>query len=65
MTIDKARLEIKLGQLSSEKMSAIDMAIKNSLGITDMDRECLAELFGSAVLDISPDDIEKMREDDL
>jgi len=33
MTIDKARLEIKLGQLSVGKMNAIDMAIKNSLGI--------------------------------
>jgi mRNA interferase MazF len=33
MTIDKARLEIKLGQLSPEKMSGIDMAIKNSLDI--------------------------------
>jgi mRNA-degrading endonuclease toxin of MazEF toxin-antitoxin module len=34
MTIDKTRLEIKLGELSSEKMSAIDAAIKNSLGIS-------------------------------
>jgi len=33
MTIDKARLEIKLGQLSPAKMSAIEEAIKNSLGI--------------------------------
>jgi len=34
MTIDKTRLEIKLGQLSPKKMSAIDLAIENSLGIT-------------------------------
>ncbi|MFO7995581.1 MAG: type II toxin-antitoxin system PemK/MazF family toxin [Dehalococcoidia bacterium] len=33
MTVDKTRLEIKLGQLSSEKMLAIDAALKNSLGI--------------------------------
>ena len=34
MTIDKTRLEIKLGQLSPKKMSTIDLAIENSLGIT-------------------------------
>jgi Arc/MetJ family transcription regulator len=28
-------------------------------------REHLAGLFGSAVLDIGPDDVEKMREDDI
>jgi mRNA-degrading endonuclease toxin of MazEF toxin-antitoxin module len=33
MTIDKTRLEIKLGELSTEKMNLIDEAIKNSLGI--------------------------------
>ena len=33
MTVDKRRLEIKLGQLSAAKMHAIDEAIKNSLGI--------------------------------
>lgn len=65
MTIDKTRLEMKLGELSHKKMAAIDMAIRNSLGITNMDKEHLAELFGSAVLDVSSYDIEKMREDDL
>jgi mRNA interferase MazF len=34
MTIDKARLEMKLGQLSAAKMDAIDEAIKHSLGIS-------------------------------
>lgn len=34
LTIDKARLERKLGSLSSEKMSEVDAAIKLSLGIT-------------------------------
>jgi len=33
MTIDKTRLEMKLGELSAAKMNAIDEAIKNSLGI--------------------------------
>jgi len=33
MTVDKTRLEIKLGQLSSEKMLEIDGALKVSLGI--------------------------------
>lgn len=32
VTIDKQRLEIKLGELSPGKMSAIDVAIKHSLG---------------------------------
>ena len=34
MTIDKTRLEMKLGELSAAKMNAIDAAIKNSLGIS-------------------------------
>jgi len=34
MTVDKARLETKLGQLSTAKMNAVDVAIKNSLGIS-------------------------------
>lgn len=33
MTVDKARLEIKLGELSKKKMIEIDGALKNSLGI--------------------------------
>jgi mRNA interferase MazF len=33
MTIDKRRLEEKIGELSPGKMSAIDEAVKNSLGI--------------------------------
>ena len=61
MTVDKRRLEIKLGELSPKKMSSIDAAIMNSLGISNIAREHLAGLLGSAVLDISPDDIEKMR----
>ena len=33
MTVDKTRLEIKLGELSRKKMLEIDGALKNSLGI--------------------------------
>jgi len=33
MTVDKKRLEVKLGQLSSVKMLEIDRALKVSLGI--------------------------------
>ena len=65
MTVDKRRLERKLGELSTRKMNAIDVAIINSLGISNLARERLAGLFGSAVLDIGPDDVEKMRADDI
>jgi mRNA interferase MazF len=33
MTIDKRRLKEKIGELSPGKMSAVDAAVKNSLGI--------------------------------
>ena len=33
MTVDRTRLETKLGQLSKEKMLAVDGALKLSLGI--------------------------------
>ena len=34
MTVDKRRLEVRLGRLSKDKMREVDAALKNSLGIT-------------------------------
>ncbi len=33
MTVDKTRLEVKLGELPAKKMLEVDQALKNSLGI--------------------------------